>query len=441
MKEFFRQTQEGMNKTPLFSKSLGIILFIFFVFMITIFLFVNVIKDTQSRVTSIRIDSLQSGLIEFLPDALLNREYTLDRLVSFASKDPSIGNIRVVEFVDNQPIVTISFDENEIGKVADGFSSLISLATTEPGKSFTVVNQTNEGDILLTAKTFSSQNSSGVLVITHIPSKDTVLIDTNLSFVVMIIMTLVFFVIIVLVWYTKIFSQFSIFNGMKDVEAEKNDFLKIISRTLKDPILSIREYVGDLSIVVAGNENAMRLLSKIDNLNEETSHFIEDMLEATRLRQEAIDFSFEILNPVILLNDIVSAFSNIAEERKIEILKDFPTKENVSIDQFKLKQNILHILNFISGRVDKGGKIELSTSVKMESLIIKIHDSGGPISQKEQNKMFNKFFGQDENTLRNIGSTQVQLWIAYESIRQMGGMLSVTSDKEGVVFSINFPVQ
>lgn len=443
MKEFIRQIREGMKKTPLFSRSLGVIAIVVFSFFITIFLFINVVKDTQSRATSVRIDALQSGLIEFLPDALLNKEYTLDRLVDFASADPSIGNIRVVEFIDSQPIVTISFDESEVGKVADGFSSLISLATTDPSKSFTVRNQTTEGEILLTAKTFSNKvvNTSGVLVITHIPTQDVVAIDTNMSFVIMTVITIVFLIILLLFWHLKISSQFTVFNSMRDVEMEKDDFLKVISNALKAPVVEMQEQIGDLGTVISGDVQGKKILSKMNRLNEGLNYFIEGMLEATKLRQQSVQFSFETIDPKKILQDIAEAFSKVADKKGIHITKTFPTNHYINVDTMRLKKSILHILSFINERLSENNTIGMETSVNMESLVISIHDSGEILPDKTQRKMFEQFFVQSEEELKNIGSTQIQLWIAYESIRQMGGMLSVSSDKSGATFTITFPIQ
>jgi len=443
MKEFIRKTQEGMKKTPLFSKSLGIIGIVLLSFLITIFLFINVIEDTQSRATSVRINALQSGLIEFLPDALLNKEYTLDRLVSFASADPSIGNIRVVEFINNQPIVTVSFDESEVGNVADGFASLISLATTDPTKSFTVRNETNEGEVLLTAKTFSNKagDASGVLVITHIPTEDVVAIDTNMSFVVMSVITMAFLVLLLLFWHLKMFSQFTVFNSVRDMETGKDDFLKIISNALRAPVVEMQEMIGDLVTIISGNVQGKKVLSKMNHVNEGLNHFVESMLEATKLRQQSIKFSFDIIDPNDILEDIVDAFSKVADKKGIQVTKAFPTDQTINVDPLRLKQSILHVLSFINERLSENGTIDMETSVNMESLVISIHDSGNILSKESQRKMFEQFFVQDEEDLKNIGLTQMQLWIAYEGIRQMGGMLSVSSDKSGATFTITFPIQ
>jgi len=442
MKVSVRKIKDGMKNTPLFGRSLGVIFLTAIFFISTVFLFVNVIEDTQSRVTSIRIDALQSGLIEFLPDALGNREYTLDKLVNLTKNDPTIGNIRVIEFIENKPIISISFEESEIGKVADGLSSVISLSTTDPGKSFTVRSGNYGKDVLISAKSFSFKDGRiGVLVITHIPSNEVASIDTNMSSTVLMVTTMSFILLVILFWHLKMFSQISLFNEIKDSQEQKYDFIKIVSRALKSPILSIREKIGELSVLISGNDNSKRVLSVIDNLNENMSNLVDDMLEAIRLRQETVDFYFENINPGMIIEDTILAFSEISQKDNIRVSHDISTDRHINVDKFRLKKSILNILSFISERIGKDGLIHIKTSVNMELLTISICDSGGPISSKDQKRMFKQFFGQDENNSKHVGSVQIQLWIAYESIKQMGGILNVSSDSKGATFSINFPVQ
>ena len=85
-------------------------------------------------------------------------------------------------------------------------------------------------------------------------------------------------------------------------------------------------------------------------------------------------------------------------------------------------------------------KIDVHLSCNTNKFIIDFTDSGIGIHQKEQKKIFNKFYRIYNKDIPNVKGTGLGLYRVKEIVRAHGGKISVSSEGNGTTFRIEMPV-
>ncbi len=108
------------------------------------------------------------------------------------------------------------------------------------------------------------------------------------------------------------------------------------------------------------------------------------------------------------------------------------------ISQTEFQQVLLNLINNAVDAMEKtGGKIEISSYLEDDNIIITVSDTGPGIPKANLSRIFDPFF-----TTKPVGKgTGLGLSICYGIIKKLGGELKVHSLlKEGTVFKISIPL-
>ena len=108
-------------------------------------------------------------------------------------------------------------------------------------------------------------------------------------------------------------------------------------------------------------------------------------------------------------------------------------------DKGQIQQVFLNIINNAIDAVEKGGLIEVSSSVKDERFVrVSIKDNGSGIPKDKLKHIFEPFY----TTKENGKGTGLGLSISYGIMQRLGGTILVESEiKKGTSFIIEIPIE
>ena len=147
----------------------------------------------------------------------------------------------------------------------------------------------------------------------------------------------------------------------------------------------------------------------------------------------------EFVNINELIEETISFVDNEAINKEITIeLKLAEDIQSTMTDGPQLQQVLLNVLNNGLDAVDEGGKIDISTKLLHNSIIIEFADNGPGISRDVKRQIFDPFF-----TTKDPGQgTGLGLYICYDIMKKLGGNIDAKNGADGgAVFTLVVPVR
>jgi len=228
---------------------------------------------------------------------------------------------------------------------------------------------------------------------------------------------------------------------IKEVEEQKDFFIGMASHELKTPITSIKGYVQILQSMYAGNEDEFlnSSLKIIDNQINTLTALITDLLDLSKIKTGSL-----------VLNKTTFSLNEFIKEYILEIQQINPDcriifKECADKDIFADRERLAQVLiNFLTNAVKYSsgtGDIFVTHKYENGNVIVGVKDSGIGIDQKDQERIFERFYrveGKNEKTYPGFG---IGLNIAAEIIDRHNGTVSVESELgKGSLFSFSIPI-
>lgn len=139
-----------------------------------------------------------------------------------------------------------------------------------------------------------------------------------------------------------------------------------------------------------------------------------------------------------LHNIIENCLSILGSELKnrVQVIRNYTSKQLTIIgNDGKLHQALLNVIANSVQSIESDGKIEISSEVNDEEVLITIKDDGSGIKAEHKEKIFEPFF-----TTKSPGEgTGLGLYITYQIIKEHCGEIAVESDgKTGTTFILRF---
>ena len=227
----------------------------------------------------------------------------------------------------------------------------------------------------------------------------------------------------------------------KELEVMKEDFVATLTHDLKVPIVAeanvielfLNENFGPIS------DKQRQALKNMQTSSKELLDLVQIVLETYRLRDGKITLYRENVMLKSFINEIIEEMTPIA--KKTSNTFDFSLERDICVfaDKFQLKRVVKNLIqNAISYGAPKT-PIKISIGEIPNYIVIKVKDHGAGISEKEAEKIFNRYYSAAKK-FRKIG-TGLGLYLAQQIVMAHDGTLSVES-KEGefTEFCIKIPV-
>ncbi|MDE0016959.1 HAMP domain-containing protein [Candidatus Poribacteria bacterium] len=186
-------------------------------------------------------------------------------------------------------------------------------------------------------------------------------------------------------------------------------------------------------------EEAKELLDIVDQKIVELKQTSEAFLTLNRPRI----LNVEPVNLNMLVDQVLSEFTLIAEEAKVQIIRNYDANlPNVPLDAALMRQTLFNFVQNSIQAMPKGGSIYINTLLEqieqdLEYAVIEIRDTGIGIPEEIQEQIYDAYFTTKDAT----GGIGLGLAISHQIITAHKGKIEVRSKMGmGTAFKISLPL-
>lgn len=246
---------------------------------------------------------------------------------------------------------------------------------------------------------------------------------------------------------SQIYANLKIVNiRLKELDILKDEFVSIASHELRTPMTAIKSY---LWLSLYGKEQISDKLRyyliRSYNAANRLIKLVNDMLNVSRIESGRMSLEVKKIKIDQLVNEVVEEVNFRANELGVTITmgeyKDLPL---VITDEDKIKEVIINLIGNSLKFTQKGGSIIISFTVKTDTVMVTIKDTGEGIEQADISKLFKKFGfvkgSYATNQKASLG-TGLGLYISKSIIEMHGGVMSVFSEGKGKGATFTFSLK
>ncbi len=235
-------------------------------------------------------------------------------------------------------------------------------------------------------------------------------------------------------------------SAIKQLDRLKSEFVAKVSHELRSPLSTIHE---QMALVIqdmleqASSGRDQQILSRAQEKTKGLISLVEDLLDLSRLEAGA---AFQEIKPVridTLLEEIVQGFDSQAEHNRqsLKLTKQDREYPPVEADEKALESVFNNLIGNALKYTPEGGDIEVVLQSLEDNLEIRIKDNGFGISERDQERIFERFYRVKDDKTRFIGGTGLGLPIVKGMLDDLNGSISVESElNKGSTFIVKLPV-
>lgn len=231
---------------------------------------------------------------------------------------------------------------------------------------------------------------------------------------------------------------------VQQLVTEKNQFVKIAARDLRDPLCNIiisSEIMLDMPDIDP-QEFKDHLNISIQESRKMTD-LLEDLIDINELEDGQYPVAWEEIDLIFVASQVIEGYEAKAENKNLAISIDAPHDRELLVNgDWKLLNQALS--NLVENAIHysyEGEKIEITVDKKNDYVRFIIEDFGPGISPQKMAHVFNKFSTTKEDKVDRIGtSTRLGLYIAKLIADNLKGSISCVSEQDkGTAFTLSLP--
>ena len=225
---------------------------------------------------------------------------------------------------------------------------------------------------------------------------------------------------------------------LTELDRLKSDFVSMVSHELKTPLTSIIGFSRTLLTLTLPPDQTKKYLGIIESEGKRLSQLIEEYLDLSKIEAGQFPMKNQAIDIAPLLREVAEPLSLPAGPvLRVTAPLSLPL---VSGDRERLKRVIINLLDNALKYSPPEEEIVISSDVRDDAVVVRIHNKGPGIAKEDMEKLFNKFFrGSDPVAARTRGSG-LGLAIAKGIIEAHKGAIWAESGAgEGSVFYFRLP--
>jgi len=220
-------------------------------------------------------------------------------------------------------------------------------------------------------------------------------------------------------------------------DRKKDEFISIASHELKTPLTSLKLYA---QILNKNFTNLSHYLPKMNEQIERLDYLVNELLDVSKVQTNNMLLNKEHFSIVDLIKNCNDNIIILSPQHKINFQYNADLK--IFADKGRLEQVIINLLTNAIKYSPNAKKIEVSLKTTQKDIMVKIKDYGIGIKSEFLEKIFDRFFRAEENSLYGIPGFGMGLYISKEIITQHSGKIWVKSKEgKGTTFCFRLPVK
>lgn len=216
-------------------------------------------------------------------------------------------------------------------------------------------------------------------------------------------------------------------------ENMRQEFTANVSHELKTPLTSISGYAEIIETGMAKGDDVTKFAGKIRHEAKRMLVLISDIIKLSKLDADEIDLT-EDIDLSSIVDEVCEHLQDSADKLGIRIFREGSSEI--------FKGNSTEIYELVYNLVDNAIKYNRpngSIKIALENKKLTVADTGIGISEKDQKRMFERFYRADKSRSRATGGTGLGLSICKHVAEHHKAKILVESTLNvGTTFSISF---
>lgn len=425
------------------------------------------IKETKKSVTSINNTKEMDSLTELWHNQITKQliEYKKNNLL----KNETIEYFR--PFIDSLNPTFNKYYNQEIDKINLGYpikykktiksivifdkEVLDTIFSANSGSKYFLFGEdfpNEEGNVISNARWFTEhdyEDDSRVEVLktkldVEIRTEDAIsiigwkrIVFGQMSSLFVFSIILLLFVVVLLFYSIKTLIQ------QKKIADVRNDFINNITHELKTPLATLS--IASKSLRNKETQNSPKIFSNaLDILDRQNSRLqkLIDQVMNNALGSEEIILKKEKVLVDRYLKEIIEDFKLSVNGRQVLINTKIEFRNAyLNIDKFLFTTALLNILDNAVKYGQENVEIKIKTELKKDTYQISIQDNGIGISEKEQEKIFEKFYRVTTGNVHDVKGLGLGLYYTNQVVKAHEGEINIKSNLDkGTIFTITIPI-
>ncbi|MBW3538541.1 PAS domain S-box protein [Candidatus Parcubacteria bacterium] len=227
----------------------------------------------------------------------------------------------------------------------------------------------------------------------------------------------------------------------KQLERQKDDFIRMASHELKTPVTSVKLYAQSLQrrLRRLGDTEAAASLGKVTGQLDRLNVLINALLDLSRVETGKMSLNLEEADLNEVIGNAVSQAAIVSPGHQITVQGRLP--QPIYADKVRLGQAITNLISNAVKYSPQGGPVLVEVEPAAEAVTVRVVDRGIGISKQQLGKVFDRYhrvYKQDGKIFSGLG---IGLYITAEIIKLHRGKIGVESEEgRGSTFYITLPL-
>jgi signal transduction histidine kinase len=227
---------------------------------------------------------------------------------------------------------------------------------------------------------------------------------------------------------------------LAEASRAKTDFLADASHELRTPLTVLRGN-AEVGLALDGTGDQKEILEDIVKESGKMTRMVEDLLFLARSDSASLPLEMEPVPVVPFLTELGVRAAALARERGAKLETDLSGAGVLEMDQGRVEQAVLILVDNAAKYGPPGGKVSLSSETRSGELRVTVADEGPGIPEEELTRVFERFYRMDKTRSRRLGGSGLGLPIANTIVETHGGRIEAESRVGiGTSMSIHLPL-
>ncbi|MCX4246605.1 sensor histidine kinase [Paraliomyxa miuraensis] len=210
----------------------------------------------------------------------------------------------------------------------------------------------------------------------------------------------------------------------------KDDFLAMLGHELRNPLAPIMTSLEVMKgqPIDSATERARQV---IERQARAMMRLVDDLLDVSRLAYSRIELCPESIELAELVGNALEVASPSIEKRRHRVEVDVAPGLVVEVDEARMVQVIVNLLNNAAKYTEPGGLISIRGAAEGHEVVLRVRDDGMGIAAEMLPRIFEVFVQQPQGLERAQGGLGLGLSIVKSLVELHGGRISAHSDGLG----------
>ncbi len=226
-------------------------------------------------------------------------------------------------------------------------------------------------------------------------------------------------------------------NKEKLAEQKRKDFFAAVSHELKTPITVLKGEIEGMIHGFGEYKDRDYYLSHTLEITNEIEKLVKEILTISRMSSDSNHCQFTRVNVTDLVYEVYENYITLANNKEIDIICDIEEDYYKTVDEASFKKVISNLI----GNAVKYSPEHAMVNIEMTCEKLTVENTGVHISEEDLANVYEPFYRVDQSRNRSTGGTGLGLYIVKTILDLHGFRYEMTNSKQGILFTIYFPVE